>query len=156
MKKKLSSTAGFTLTELLTVTVVIALIGLAVAAGVNVAARSYATVSATAEAQSLCDTLAAELTDELRFAHSVSAASSDEVRIDSRRYGRSCEISCNADGYLSIGGAQILGNKSYMGMKAEVAVVHEDGALYVTLSIVQDEIQRANAQFCVRPLCGIE
>lgn len=71
MRKKLKDEAGFSLVELLAVTVVLMLLGLMLNTGLQMALNSYRTVVAQSEVELLLSTAVDALADDLRFAQDV-------------------------------------------------------------------------------------
>ena len=75
VRKKLASTAGLTLGELLVSVVVMSLVSVLLAAGVSVAARQYQESLVGSESQALCSTLTTAVASALRSAQDFDGAS---------------------------------------------------------------------------------
>ena len=73
--KKLRGQSGMTLTELLCAVIVVLLFSSLVAVGANAAVRSFRTSMADAQAQELCSTLVAAISDKLRYCGTVDTSS---------------------------------------------------------------------------------
>lgn len=86
MRKKLSSEAGFSLVELLAVTVILALLGLMLGTGLNMALTSYRTVVAQSEVELLLSTAIDALADDLRYAREYTDGSPVEITYDGESY----------------------------------------------------------------------
>ena len=71
MEKKINSTAGFTLSELLVAMLILSMIALCIGGGVTVAYNSYNTISKKSEAQLLLSTSILAITEELRNATNI-------------------------------------------------------------------------------------
>jgi len=91
MKKKLRSSRGMTLTELLVALMIVSLIGVSLTVGVNGAAQVYRDSTRLYEAETLCGTILTYLEDEFRFARNV-RASGGEVYFDSQTFGPDVKV----------------------------------------------------------------
>ena len=84
--------AGMTLVELLCALAVVLLVSAGMVLGVSLAVRSYERSVAGSEAQVLCSTLETIVSDELRYAGTVSVAEDGSVRYFSRSYGQNASL----------------------------------------------------------------
>jgi Tfp pilus assembly protein PilE len=71
LRKKLRSQKGLTLVELMVGTLVLVLLGLMIQTGISLALHSYQTLSEESETQVLLSTASNVLSDELRYARSI-------------------------------------------------------------------------------------
>ena len=73
MRQKLGSQRGMTLTEMLCAVIIVLLFSGLVAVGTSASVRSFRTSMAESQAQELCSTLTAAISDKLRYCGSVKA-----------------------------------------------------------------------------------
>ncbi len=95
IRKKLRSSGGMTLTELLVALAIVALIGMTLTVGINGAAKVYRDATRLYEAETLCGTILTYLEDEFRFGRNVdnvSVAGSTEVIFDSQTFGNDVKV----------------------------------------------------------------
>lgn len=95
IRKKLRSSEGMTLTELLVALAIVALIGMSLTVGVNSAAKVYRDATRLYEAETLCGTILTYLEDEFRFSrnvHNVSTGGVNEVVFDSQVFGNDVKV----------------------------------------------------------------
>lgn len=71
MKKKLRSSKGMTLTELIMALAVVSLIGVSLTTGINGGVKVYRDATRLYEAETLCGTILTYLEDEFRFARNI-------------------------------------------------------------------------------------
>ncbi len=83
MKKKLRSSKGMTLTELIMALVIVSLIGVALTTGINGGVRVYRDATRLYEAETLCGTILTYMEDEYRFARNIQ----DDGTYDSQTFG---------------------------------------------------------------------
>lgn len=74
MRKKLRSSRGFTLVEMLAASIVLILLGLMMNTGFQMAMRTYRTLTARSELDLLLSTAVDALSDDLRYAQNVSGS----------------------------------------------------------------------------------
>ena len=74
MKKKLKSSAGFSLVEMLCAVAVLMLLCVMVNTGLSVAMKTYFDLTAESETQLLLNTLTDAIAGELRYAHETKTA----------------------------------------------------------------------------------
>lgn len=148
MKKKLRRKDGLTLTELLCVLVIVVLIGAVIATGVSLGLRTYERSVTYSEAQTLCSTLRTAISDELRYAGTVSVAEDGSVRYFSRSYGQNASL--YADGQsgqltvetpdnLSAPVHKLLPSRTYpYGLRAALTIGYSEpeGIFHVTLQVL--------------------
>lgn len=155
LRRKLRSKRGFTLSELLVTMAVMALVGVAVAAGISSAGKALNTITASSEASVLSSTLALELSDELRFAGNISGGA-DGITFDSTRFGKGVKVE-SSDGRVTVGGMPILGEKAYTGLRADAQVSYSGGSFHVTITIFSagsPSVELLSSRFSVSPLSG--
>jgi len=96
MRKKLCSSKGMTLTELLVALAIVALIGVALTTGVSSAARIYRDATQLYEAETLCGTILTYLEDEFRFGRNIYEKtfplSEKAVVFDSQAFGKGVRV----------------------------------------------------------------
>ena len=142
-KNKLRSRRGVSLTEMLTAVLVLSLVTLVVAAGVNSATSVYRRSVALSDAQTLSSTLSIALMDELRYARDVET-NGTAVTFTSNTFGEGVSVGTDADGqpgHLTVGGQLLVGTGAYaLNFRADPAVSYDDsGTFHVTLSIYDQE-----------------
>lgn len=79
MREKLKREEGLTLVEMLAAVVILILLGLMLNTGLQMAVRSYHSLTAEAETQLLASTLADALADDLRYARDVVTGNAETV-----------------------------------------------------------------------------
>jgi len=107
MRKKLHSSKGMTLTELLVALMIVGLIGVSLTVGVNSAVKVYRDSTQLYEAETLCGTILTCLEDEFRFARNIrneTVGSDTVVHFDSQVFGDDVEVAVT-DGKIEIGNA---------------------------------------------------
>ena len=135
--KKIASKRGFSLTELLVVLVIMSITSLAIGVGISSAATAYKDVKAATESSILCSTLAAELSDTLRYATNISPGSGDAV-FTHRRYGVDVSVGASPDGKrVLVGNEPVLGESAYSQLNAKAKVTY-DGTLFTLAITVYD------------------
>ncbi len=123
---KIKSKKGFTLVEMLCTVIVLLLITLLMAVGVQLAVRSLRTLVMDSESQVLCSTIRASVSDELRYS-GTTTVNGGNISFFSQNYGEGVEYSTNEDGQILLGGNKILSSKSYTyDMKASVTLKSYD------------------------------
>ncbi len=163
MKRKLRSSGGLTLVEMLCAVALLVLLVLMLNTGLEMALRSYRSLTAEAETQLLLSTLADALADDLRYARDVAVDAGGKVTFNG---GEALEV--NAAGQLMSGGRLVLppgayGNGGYEadGSKKGAYKVEEPelsysgGCFTIKLEVRQMEGEiSAQAEFVVRCLNG--
>lgn len=99
MRKKLNSESGLTLVEMLCAVVILILLGLLLNTGLEMAVRSYRSLTAVSEAELLLSTAVDALSDDLRYARDVSG-SGDSFTYFSDSFGADTALEVNADGQI--------------------------------------------------------
>lgn len=102
MKKKLKSSAGFSLMELLCAVAVLMLLAIMVNTGLSVAMKTYFDLTAEAETQLLLNSLTNAVAGELRFAHEAGVGEDGELT-----YNGGHPITLK-DGQLYVDGKELL------------------------------------------------
>jgi len=138
MRKKLCSSKGMTLTELLVALMIVGLIGVALTVGVNGAAKVYRDSVRLYEAETLCGTILTGLEDEFRFSRNIK----DDGTFDSQVFGSGVKVFL-ADSKVVIGNEsdplapkfQLLSEKAYTsGLEVEKCDI-EPGSGQVTITV---------------------
>lgn len=136
--KKLRSRRGVSLTEVLAAVLILSLVTLGVAVGVNSAMSAYRRSVTLSDAQTLSSTLATALMDELRFARNVDAGAGT---FTSSSFGEGASVGTDAagqPGHVTVGGQLLVGKGAYAGhLKATADVLYDPGSgtFSVTLKI---------------------
>jgi len=107
MRKKLRSSKGMMLTELLVALAIVALIGVSLTVGVSSAAKIYRDATRLSEAETLCGTILTCLEDEFRFSSNIRTKPGTETvdYFNSQVFGEDVQITCE-DGKIKIGGIE--------------------------------------------------
>ncbi len=100
MKKKLKSSGGFSLVEMLCAVAVLMLLCVMLNSGLSVAMKTYFHLTAEAETQLLLNSLTNAIAGELRYAHEVSGT-------DDPTYNGGSRITL-ANGQVYVGGKELL------------------------------------------------
>ena len=136
--KKAASKRGFSLSELLIVLLIMTITSMAIAIGISSAARAYRNVRAAAESSILCGTLAAELSDTLRYATDISSGSGSAV-FTHRRFGQGVSVETVSTGTnpvkkrVYVGGQEVVSDSAYTELHAGASVTYNGS--YFTLVI---------------------
>lgn len=100
MRKKLNSESGLTLVEMLCAVVILILLGLLLNTGLEMAVRSYRSLTALSEAELLLSTAVNAIADDLRYARNVTDEAGG-VTYDSDSYGNGVRLDVDpADGQI--------------------------------------------------------
>jgi len=138
MRKKLRSSRGMTLTELLVALMIVSLIGVAMTVGVNGAVKVYRDSTRLYEAETLCGTILTYLEDEFRFGRNVHEESG-EVRFDSQAFGNNVAVLVDDDGKIEVGGIQLLSSTAYTSglkvLKDECNITYSGGQVTVKIAV---------------------
>ncbi len=126
MKKKLRSSKGMMLTELIIALAIVSLIGVALTAGINGAVKVYRDATRLYEAETLCGTILTYLEDEFRFGRNIQTVGG-EVTFDSQAFGSGVHVFVDDQGKVRIGtgpsatepGYKLLADTAYTGLKLE-------------------------------------
>lgn len=156
MKRKLQTTDGTTLVELLCVTVVLVLLGLVLNTGLQMALKSYRDLTAEPEAQLLLSTAADALADDLRYARGIQTGADgtlDSYLSDSFPGRISLELS---EGQILAGGKRLLpagayGNGRYQFTQLDIRVAGSCLTVRLRVEEAGGSIS-AQAEFSVRCL----
>ncbi len=146
MKKKLRSSKGMTLTELLVALMIVSLIGVALTTGVNSAVKVYRDSTRLYEAETLCGTILTGLEDEFRFGRDIreqTAGSDTEVIFDSKTFGNDVKVIVDDEGKIKIGqeslNFQLLNDKAYTSglkvLKEKCKIDYSDGKVTVKIAV---------------------
>lgn len=154
--KRLRGSKGFTLTELLCVTVVLILVSAAMALGITLSTRSFTRSVSSAEAQVLCSTLTTAVSDELRYAGSIQVDGAGQLSFFSKSRGKQSSFGYDEKGQITLGDERLISAASYAYQAvAELAVTYDAvrGVFTVTLLVKDgDGVTLAENQFQVQPL----
>jgi len=137
MKKKLRSSRGMTLTELLVALMIISFIGMALTLGVNNAVKVYRDSSQLYEAETLCGTILTRLEDEFRFGRNIHKNDSgDTVFFNSKLYGDNAHVTLE-NGKIKIGGKDLFGESAYTTdlMVSDCTVGYAGGQVTITVAV---------------------
>ena len=149
MRKKLRSTRGLTLTEVLATALILALVAAAIGVGVNTALRVYRESVTLSDAQTLSSTLSQALMDELRYARDIQADGSYTSGV----YGPGSKIG-STDGRVTVKNQPLVGEGAYGNgqFSAGALVQYTDGAFQVTLTISEQAQEIQKVEFSVCPI----
>jgi len=146
MRKKLRSSKGMTLTELLVALAVVSLIGMALTVGINNAVKVYRDATQLYESETLCGTILTCLEDEFRFGRNVQKETGtvegnpvEKVTFDSRSFGNGVSVTVEDDGKVMIGGQELLGKTAYtsrlMVLKDKCEITYDESKDEVKITI---------------------
>ena len=169
MRKKLGSSSGLTMVEMLCAAVILILLGLLLNTGLQMAVNSYHALTVEAETQLLASTLADALADDLRYARKVRTAAETadggEVNkltaYDSDTYGAGASIEVEEEtGQVLAGGLKILpagayGNGAYRVETLSITCAADCFTIKIKVKEAAGE-RSAEAGVTVRCLNGIE
>lgn len=120
--------SGFTLVEMLCSIVVMLLVTIGVATGVQLAMRSYAKSVSNSEAQALCATLTSAVSDKLRNSGTVDATT-NPITFFCPEVGKAASFSQNDQGQVMLNDQKLLPSRTYPhGMKAQVVIERFDSS----------------------------
>jgi len=154
------SKKGFTLTELLSAILVMLLLAGILAVGVRVGVKAYVKSVSMSEAQILCSTLTTLVSDELRYAGTITVSADGKVGFFSQNFGGNAgggvSFDTDEEGHVTLGGSKILSSRAYpYGLKASVGLSYDAQS-----KIFQSEVkvysgagnELASADFEVKPI----
>lgn len=101
MRKKLKSSAGFSLVEMLCAVAVLMLLCVLLNSGLSVAMKTYFDLTAEAETQLLLNSLTNAIAGELRYAHEVSGT-------EDPAYNDGAQITLGSDKQVYVDGKELL------------------------------------------------
>ena len=114
LRRKLKSSRGLTLVEMVAAAGVLALLGLMLNTGLFMVQNSYSEMTGEAESQLLLSTLTDLLSNELRYARDVVTGGGGELlRYTSVNYGRNTTLSLNENAQLEANSRQMLSGGAY-------------------------------------------
>ncbi len=111
--KKLRNNRGMTLTELLMAILIVSISTSLVGVGIRLAVNSYKACMEVSQAQMLCSTLTADISDKLRFSGSVRETSGNIDEIFIQELGKVANFAVNRDGILTLDGRPIINSGAY-------------------------------------------
>lgn len=146
MRKKLRSSKGMTLTELIVALAIVSLIGAALTVGINGASKVYRDSTQLYESETLCGTILTYLEDEFRFSRNIrteTVGTETKVVFDSKTFGNGVQVKLDDDGKILIGketgpGSELLGASAYTsGLKVWKCEVKksEEGSNQVIITV---------------------
>lgn len=128
--------------------------------GVRVGVKAYVKSVSLSEAQILCSTLSTLVSDELRYAGTITVSADGKVGFFSQNFGGNTgggvSFETDADGHITLGGSQILSSRAYpYGLNASVELSYEESTNIFTaeikvLSGAGNEL--ASVDFDVKPI----
>lgn len=157
MKQKLKSKKGFSTLESLAALGIVALIMVVIGAGTSVSLSVYKESTAISEASVLSSSLFQAVSDELRFSKDITTVSASDNHLKtftSKNYGPNVNFA-NTSGRVTLGGTNIVGEKSYTGLQATVDILYNSGAFTVTITVTdptRGNAQSGRAVYTVKPL----
>ncbi len=155
MKRKMLSSAGYTLIEILAALAVLSLMLLALGAGTASSVRVYRQSTALSEAGVLSSTLFEALADELRFAsHITTRADSTLDTYTSVYHGPHASLTVHG-GRVLVSDRPLLGEKTYTDLDASADITYSGGVFDVVVVVTdpgQEDIECGRAEFSVAPL----
>jgi len=176
MKKKLRSSKGMTLTELIMALAVVSLIGVSLTTGINGGVKVYRDATRLYEAETLCGTILTYLEDEFRFARNIQVDPTDAVpsdpadpsvldnkkvtSFDSQYFGSDAKILWDTGRIqieTSAGNYKLLSDSAYTnGLKvSNCEVRYNDSAFTIKVAVGSDETsQYVEHDVRVSPLGG--
>lgn len=168
VKKKLRSRRGMSLSEVLVALLILSLVTVGVATGVNASLRIYRQSVALSDAQTLSSTLSEALMDELRYARNISDGAAPTFT--SVSFGEGVAVR-SSGGYIIVSPPVremgddmkswplLVGTGAYAGhLTAEADVDYTGGVFAVTLNIYDSAAEGSapaslrTVEFSVRPL----
>ena len=155
--KKLKNSRGFTMTELLCAVVVVLLLSALLVVGIRFSSSTYTNSTRMSEAQLLCSTLTANISDKLRYCGSVEESEEGGVsKIFIQNVGDTFQV--DEDGHVTLGGKKLLSASAYpRGLKAkEVTLTYNSNTdiFGVTIQITDGSRVLAETEFEVKRLNG--
>lgn len=111
--KKLRNNSGMTLTELLMAILIVSISTALVGVGIRLAVNSYKACMEASQAQMLCSTLTADISDKLRFSGTVKETNGKIDEIFIQELGKVAVFDINRDGILELDGRPIINSGAY-------------------------------------------
>jgi len=182
LKKKLRGSKGFTLVEMIAAVLILVLLVLILNTGLDLAVKSYRTMTAESETELLISSLSDIIYDELRYARDINAAANSTggdapsgqadtpdpaaaitgnlERYTSVSFGRNTTLSLK-DGQLYASGKRLLaagayGNGDYAIEKLDITYDEKNCVFTVSLTVGGVDNIKAAAEFKIRPLNSIK
>ena len=177
VKKKLKSRKGFTLVEMLAAVIILILLVLILNSGLNLAVKSYSTMTAESETELLMSSLSDVIYDELRYARDINTTAEpigttpgetpetpvitgNLERYTSVSFGRNTILFLK-DGQLYAGGKRLLaagayGNGDYVIEQMDITYDKDTCVFTVSLTVGGVDNITAATEFKVRPLNSIK
>lgn len=156
MRRKLADEAGLTLVEMLCATAMLALLGLLLSAGMNMALQSYMEITAESETQLLLSTLADALTDDLRYAQDVQTDDGGRLTTyNSDSFGERTGLAIGGDGQVYAGGRRLLPAGAYRrgAYVVDRLEITYDGSCFAARLRVRAAEGRASAEAALNIRC---
>lgn len=160
LRRKLKSSRGLTLVEMVAAAGVLALLGLMLNTGLFMAQDSYNKMTGEAESQLLLSTLADLLSNELRYARDVETDGSGNLqRYTSVNYGRNTTLTLNENQQLEANTRQMLSGGAYGNGAYRIetwSIVYDEaaGLFTVQLKVTGRNSISNETEFSVRCLNG--
>lgn len=101
------------------------------AVGVRVGVKAYVKSVSLSEAQILCSTLSTLVSDELRYAGTITVSADGKVGFFSQNFGGNTgggvSFDTDEEGHVTLGGSQILSSRAYpYGLNASVGLSYKE------------------------------
>lgn len=156
--KILKDKRGLSLTELLASIVVMLLVAAIMVVGVRLGTKAYVKSVSMSEAQILCSTLSTIVSDELRYAGTITVDGDGTVRFFSSNYGKADNVGLSfgsdEEGHVTLGNNRILSSRAYpYGLKASVDLTYDNAKFSSTIRIYSaSDNELAVNSFDVKPI----
>jgi prepilin-type N-terminal cleavage/methylation domain-containing protein len=157
MKRKLQTSHGFSLFEILVAIIILSLVITVLSSSTAASLRIYRESTALSEATILSSTLFEAISDELRFATDVTTTATGALHtFTSTNYGVNASFSNDeANGQIKIAGADLIGKLAYTSLHATASITYESSSFHVVIEITdpnQDDAVCSNIAFDIQQL----
>lgn len=110
------------------------------AVGVRAGVKAYVKSVSLSEAQILCSTLTTLVSDELRYAGTITVSADGKVGFFSQNFGGNSgggvSFDTDEEGHVTLGGSKILSSRAYpYGLKASVGLSYDESEKIFTAEI---------------------
>ena len=112
------------------------------AVGVRAGVKAYVKSVSLSEAQILCSTLTTLVSDELRYAGTITVSADGKVGFFSQNFGGNSgggvSFDTDEEGHVTLGGSKILSSRAYpYGLKASVGLRYDESEKIFRFLVVQ-------------------